>query len=134
MSEKPIFQLQPDLGVAVPSCLFPKSKQPTDPAIKGQAAIESIASSIRVLLRVLGGVAGAYALTAALVALLSAALPLTGLARSEAVVLAAMLGFVIYLLLLLWAFSVRSLRWLWAVLATGTVLCTALAAYLSQRG
>ena len=118
----------------MPSCMLLKSKQPAALISRAQAAIESIAPAARVLLRVLGGVAGAYALTAALVALLSAALPLTGLARSEAVVLAAMLGFVVYLLLLLWAFSVRSLKQLWAVLVIGTVLCTALAAYLSQRG
>jgi hypothetical protein len=134
MSEKPIPHLQPDLSLAVPSCVLSKSKQPLALISRAQAAIESIAPAARVLLRVLGGVAGAYALTAALVALLSVALPLTGLARSEAVVLAAMLGFVTYLLLLLWAFSVRSLRRLWAVMGIGTALCTALAAYLSQLG
>lgn len=81
-------------------------------------------------IRVLGAVVGMYALSAALVALLSAALPLTGLARSEAVVIAATLGFAIYLLLMLWAFSVRSLARLWAVLAAGTALCAAVTASL----
>ena len=79
-------------------------------------------AGMAVALRVLGAIAGGYAFTAALVALLAAALPLLGLARSEAVVSAAMLGFVIYLLVLLWAFSVRSLARLWAVLAGGTGL------------
>ena len=123
MSEKPSFHGQPDLSQAVPSYLFFKPKQPVALTGRAQAAIESIAPASRVVLRVLGAVGGGYALSAALVALLSAALPLTGLARSEAVVSAAMLGFVIYLLLLLWAFSVRSLARLWAVLAAGTALC-----------
>lgn len=81
---------------------------------------------VRIVLRLIAALPGAYAFTAALVALLAAALPLLGLARSEAVVSAAMLGFVLYLLLLLWAFSVRSLVRLWAVLAGGTALALVL--------
>ncbi|MGC1173742.1 hypothetical protein [Polaromonas sp.] len=77
---------------------------------------------VRIVLRLIAALPGAYAFTAALVALLAAALPLLGLARSEAVVSAAMLGFVLYLLVLLWAFSVRSLVRLWAALAGGTAL------------
>lgn len=77
---------------------------------------------VRIVLRLIAALPGGYAFTAALVALLAAALPLLGLARSEAVVSAAMLGFVLYLLVLLWAFSVRSLARLWAVLAGGTAL------------
>lgn len=75
-----------------------------------------------VVLRVTAALLGGYAFSAALVALLAAALALAGMARSEAVVLAAMLGCVLYLLVLLWAFSVRSLARLWAVLAGGSVL------------
>ncbi|MDP3796229.1 MAG: iron uptake protein [Polaromonas sp.] len=75
-----------------------------------------------VVLRVTAALLGGYAFSAALVALLATALALAGMARSEAVVLAAMLGFVLYLLVLLWAFSVRSLARLWAVLAGGSVL------------
>lgn len=74
------------------------------------------------VLRLLAALPGGYAFTAAVVALLAAALPWLGLARSEAVVSAAMLGFVLYLLVLLWVFSVRSLMQLWAVLAGGTTL------------
>ncbi len=81
---------------------------------------------VRIVLRLIAALPGGYAFTAALVALLAAALPLLGLARSEAVVSAAMLGFVLYLLVLLWAFSVRSLAWLWAVLAGGTALALVL--------
>lgn len=77
----------------------------------------------RTVTRVLAAIGGGYALCAAWVALLSLALPrVTGLAKSEAVVLSAMLGFVAYLLVLLWAFSVRSLGRLWITLAVGTAL------------
>jgi hypothetical protein len=82
--------------------------------------MNSIATAV--LLRVTGALLVGYAFSAVLVALLAAALPLAGMVRSEAVVLAAMLGCVLYLLVLLWAFSVRSLARLWAVLAGGSVL------------
>lgn len=81
---------------------------------------------VRIVLRLIAALPGGYAFTAALVALLAAALPLLGLARSEAVVSAAMLGFVLYLLVLLWAFSVRSLARLWAVLTGGTAVALVL--------
>ena len=72
-----------------------------------------------VALRVVGAVFGGYALTALAVATASAVLARLGMTRSEAVVLAAMLGFVLYLVLLLWAFSVKSTARLWLVLAAG---------------
>lgn len=68
-------------------------------------------------LRVLGAVAGGYAVTALAVAVAGAALARAGMARSEAVVLAAMLGFLAYLALLLWAFHVARVGRLWAALA-----------------
>lgn len=52
-------------------------------------------------------IGGGYATTSAVVAGLSIALLRAGLHSSEAVVLASMLGFVMYLLLLLWGFSER---------------------------
>lgn len=77
----------------------------------------------RVALRVLGAVGGGYAFCAACVALLAVALPrLAGVPRSEAVLAAAMLGFVLYLAVLVWAFSVPSLGRLWCALAGGTAL------------
>lgn len=82
-------------------------------------ADHGLARSVRVGLRVLGAVFGGYALTALSVAWAAVALARLGLARSDAVVLAAMLGFVVYLALLLWAFSVRSVARLWGVLAGG---------------
>ena len=59
----------------------------------------------RVMLVIFGG----YAAAAGFVAGASVALPLIGMARSEAVALASMLGFVVYLVLLLWGFAERRL-------------------------
>lgn len=70
-------------------------------------------------LRVLGAVGGGYALTALTVATAAAVLARLGMVRSEAVVLSAMLGFIGYLVLLLWAFSVTSTARLWLALAVG---------------
>ena len=67
-----------------------------------------------------GAVLGGYCLSAALVALLAALLVRLGLPRSEAVVSASMAGFLIYLAVLLWAFSSVKPRMLWAGLAAGT--------------
>lgn len=68
-------------------------------------------------LRILGAVAGGYGVTALAVAAAGALLARLGLARAEAVVLAAMLGFLVYLVILLWGFSVARVAKLWAGLA-----------------
>lgn len=87
----------------------------------------SLSKVLRTVLRLVAAVGGGYALCAAWVALLSVALPrMTGLAQSEAVVLSAMLGYVLYLGVLLWAFSVRRLRQLCLLLLGGTVLAQGL--------
>ncbi|MET0859065.1 MAG: hypothetical protein ABWY27_20125 [Telluria sp.] len=70
-------------------------------------------------MRLLGAVGGGYALTALSVASAGTVMARLGMARSEAVVLAAMLGFVVYLTLLLWAFSVSSVTRLWMGMAAG---------------
>jgi len=71
----------------------------------------------RLALTVFGG----YGLSSALVSL--GALALTGiLPRSEAVVLAAMLGFPLYLVLLLWGLSARRLGRVWLVLGLGAAV------------
>ena len=57
------------------------------------------------VLRLVVLIFGGYAAASALVAGVARALPLAGLARSEAVALASMLGFVFYLALLAWGFS-----------------------------
>lgn len=111
--------------------MSPQNKPPADRLKQAQAATKFIAAltlappawaGAVVLLRVTAALLGGYAFSAALVALLAAALALAGMARSEAVALAAMLGCVLYLLVLLWAFSVHSLARLWGTLAGGSVL------------
>lgn len=76
-------------------------------------------------LRVAGAVAGGYLVTALAVTTAGAALARLGMARSDAVVTAAMLGFIVYLLLLLWGFAVRSLARLWLLLAGSAALLLA---------
>lgn len=68
-----------------------------------------------------------YFLAAGSVALLAAGFHALGMARSEAVVLSAMLGFLIYLALLIWAFAEPRL-WRIALLLIGGALATQLAA------
>ena len=79
--------------------------------------------SSRIVLRLLAAIGGGYAVAAGLAALTAVILFVTGgLPRSEAVILASMLAFVIYLVLLLWAFSERSLLRLCSMLVvTGAV-------------
>lgn len=74
-------------------------------------------TSLRTGLRIAGAVFGGYVVTALAVTTAAALLARLGMARSEAVALAAMTGFIVYLALLLWAFSVHSVARLWAVLA-----------------
>ncbi len=82
----------------------------------------TVATVVSTLLRVIGAVLGGYGFSAALVALVAVGLTALGLARSEAVVAASLLGFVLYLVVLLWAFSVRSLARLWLCMGCGTAL------------
>lgn len=82
--------------------------------------------TLRIVLRVLGTVAGGYALAALAVAALGAVMTQIGMARAEAVTLAAMLGFVLYLMLLLWGFSVKSVTRLWLTLAGGAAALASL--------
>nr|WP_315219686.1 iron uptake protein [uncultured Duganella sp.] len=77
-------------------------------------------------LRVLGAVGGGYALTALTVAVGAVALSRAGMVRSEAVALAAMLGFVLYLALLLWGFSVRHVGRMWLAFGAGAAVMWAL--------
>ena len=82
--------------------------------------------------RVAAAFGGGYACTAALVG--SGALLLTllgGLPRSEAVTLAAMLGFVLYLLLLIWGFTEPKLWRVCALPLAGVLLGAALNYWLA---
>ena len=74
-------------------------------------------------MRVVAAIGGGYACT---VALSSAGAQLLvvlgGMARSEAVILTAMLGFILYLALLLWSFSEPRLWRIWALLVAGVAI------------
>lgn len=90
----------------------------------------SLVVVMTVSLRVIAAVGGGYTFTAALVALLAVTLSFAPIARSEAVTAAALLGYLLYLAVLLWCFSVRSVTRLWALLASGTMLASVLAFFL----
>jgi hypothetical protein len=79
-----------------------------------------------VTLRVTAGVGAGYVFIACWVPLLALALALAGMQRSEGVVLSAMLGFLFYLGILLWAFSVRSLARLWTTLTLASATAAGL--------
>jgi len=88
---------------------------------------------VSVVQHVLLGVVGGYFLSAGLTSM--SALVLTAfMPRSEAVALMAMLGFVIYLVVLLWAFAERRLAKLWLVLGGGTLAVQGLLWWLSRAG
>lgn len=75
-----------------------------------------------VTLHTVAAVAGGWGVMALAVPLSALALAAAGMARSEATVLAMMLGFVAYLVLVLWAFSVRLVR-LVLVLSVAAAVC-----------
>ncbi|MEW6453907.1 MAG: hypothetical protein AB1490_24930 [Pseudomonadota bacterium] len=74
------------------------------------------------LLRVPLAIVGGYGAASALVSGLALSLPLLGMTRSDAVVTASMLGFLIYLVLLLWGAAARRLM----RLAIGYAILTAI--------
>ena len=80
--------------------------------------------ALPILLRVVAGVLGGYLLAAGLSALAAEALARV-LPPSEAVVLMAMLAFLIYLVLLIWAFAERRLLRVLLVLGVGGPLAFA---------
>lgn len=84
-----------------------------------QSKLLPLSTVARVLLAVIGG----YFFTTASVMLAARGIADLGLmSRSDAVVLAAMLGFLLYLGLLLWAFAERRLWRLAIVLGGGSLL------------
>lgn len=94
-------------------------------------AASSLAPAIGTASRVLLAVVGAYFFTTASVMLAARGLADLGLmSRSDAVVLAAMLGFLLYLGLLLWAFAERRLSRLAVVFGGGSLLLHGAAALL----
>jgi len=74
-------------------------------------------------LRVVAAIGGGYACTVALASASAQLLVLYGsIARSEAVILSAMLGFILYLVLLIWSFSEPRVWRVWALLLTGILI------------
>jgi hypothetical protein len=81
-----------------------------------------IRERLHVTARIVVGVFGAYAFSASLVALMSVALPrLSTMPRSEAVLLASMLGFVIYLIAVICVFAASRLWLVCTLFATSAV-------------
>ena len=74
-------------------------------------------------LRVVAAIGGGYACTVALGSAGAQLLVvLGGMARSEAVILTALLGFILYLVLLLWSFSEPRVWRIWALLVAGVAI------------
>lgn len=85
-----------------------------------------------IIARAVVAVLGGYALSAGLSAALAVTLPLvSSLPKSESVLLASMLGFVIYLLVLLWVLVERRVVLVLAVLGGGALLSSGVAYWLS---
>lgn len=84
-----------------------------------------------VVVRSLVSVVGGYGVMAGFVALVGLLLSQLGLAASEAVLLAAMLGFPLYLAMLLWGFHARPLRRVVGVIGGGAALAIGLALWLA---
>lgn len=98
-----------------------------------RAGKESRKAAVSVALRTVAAVVGGFGLTTALVGLSSVALPLLlGVARSEAVLLSAMLGFILYLVVLLWAFAEPRLGRVWVTLSLGSAAAFGLSQWLAQ--
>jgi hypothetical protein len=91
-------------------------------------------SATSLCLRLIAAIPGGYALTATAVAALGGLLPMTGMARSEAVTLSTMSGFVLYLVLLIWAFAERRLARLWGGIVGGLAVCAGVLWLLPRIG
>lgn len=76
-----------------------------------------------IVLRVVAAFGGGYVVAAGLAALGAVILPrATAMLRSEAVVLASMLAFLVYLAVLIWAFAERRVGRLWLVVAVAAAV------------
>jgi hypothetical protein len=79
--------------------------------------------AVHVVIRLVVAIGGGYAVSAGFAALTAVALPAaTPMPRGEAVVLASMLAFLVYLALLVWAFAERRLMRLCLILAVAGVV------------
>lgn len=83
--------------------------------------------------RVIAVVVGGYAATVGLVALFAVLFALVfGMARSEALVLASMIGFLGYAAIVIWGFAERRSLRLWVILGGGAVLSHTVATLLAR--
>lgn len=83
---------------------------------------------VEIVLRILLGTVGAYALSSSLVALLAVVLPrVTAMSRSDAAMLSAMTGFLLLLVIALWAFTDRRFVRVLMVIVAVTSGCAILA-------
>ena len=88
--------------------------------------------ALQIALRILAAVVGGYLLSAGLVTLAALGLG-QAIEQSEAVVLTSMLGFLLYLALVLWTFAERRLWRIWTVMAGGSAASLGLALWLAPR-
>lgn len=91
-----------------------------------------VRAGLLLVFRLLALIVGGYFLSAATVTLGTARLASLGIDRSETVVLMAMLGFILYLLVLLWGFAERRLPRLLAVTLGGAGATQGLVCWLSM--
>jgi len=87
---------------------------------------------MNIALRIAAGMVGGYAFTWGFIALVIASLFAARLDFHDAETLGTILGFIVFLVVFLWAFAARSVLRVWLVLAGGGALMAG-AAWLVQR-
>ena len=87
----------------------------------------SISVISRILLATVGGYCFAWGFTALATLLLMSLMP-----KSEAVITATMIGFIVYLIAALWVFAVRSLVLSWLVIVGGSALMMQIAYFFAK--
>jgi len=87
---------------------------------------------MNIALRIAAGMVGGYAFTWGFIALVIASLFAARLDFHDAETLGTILGFIVFLVVFLWAFAARSVLRVWGVLAGGGALMAG-AAWLVQR-
>lgn len=94
----------------------------------------SFGPGARLSARLLAAIPLGYGLVALTVAAFASILPLAGVARADAVIAASVLGFLFYLVWILWAFATCSLLRLYCVLAVSAAVCAAIVFGLMSSG
>ncbi|MGJ3257142.1 MAG: hypothetical protein ACFE0K_12570 [Alcanivorax sp.] len=81
--------------------------------------------------RVLAAFVGGYVLSSLLLLLMALVWPLP---RAEAIAASTMISFILYALIIIWAFSVKRLRTVWLGMVASSLLCGALVWWLMPGG